>query len=186
MCVFQWNSIVQLYALNHWGRVSHTLVDHLTIIGSDNVLSPGRRQTIIWTSAGILLTGLLKTNFSEILFEIHIFPLTKMHLKMSYAKCSPFCPCFHGLINTISKEYEPKHVTPCYYLPQTRRVCISSGSKQVRWIVIVHDMFSWSRLQCSDERHDVSNRRPPESLFNSLLKLTTKNNRISTLLATGG
>ena len=29
----------------------------LTSIGSDNGSSPGRRQAIIWTNAGILLTG---------------------------------------------------------------------------------------------------------------------------------
>ena len=40
--------------LTHWGRVTHICVGNLTIIGSDNGLSPGRRQAIIWTSAGIL------------------------------------------------------------------------------------------------------------------------------------
>ena len=30
-------------------------VSKLTIIGSDNGLSPGRRQAIIWTNGGILL-----------------------------------------------------------------------------------------------------------------------------------
>ena len=39
----------------HWGRVTHICVGELTIIGSDNGLSPGRRQAIIWTNAGILL-----------------------------------------------------------------------------------------------------------------------------------
>ena len=34
----------------------------LTIIGSDNGLSPGRRQAIIWTNAGILLIEPLRTN----------------------------------------------------------------------------------------------------------------------------
>ena len=43
------------------------------IIGSDNGLSPGRRQAIIWTNAGILLIGPLGINFSEILFETNIF-----------------------------------------------------------------------------------------------------------------
>ena len=38
----------------------------LTVIGSDNVLSPGRHQAIIWTNAGILLFQPLGTNFSEI------------------------------------------------------------------------------------------------------------------------
>ena len=32
-------------------------VANLTIIGLDNGLSPGRRQAIIWTSAGVLLIG---------------------------------------------------------------------------------------------------------------------------------
>ena len=36
-------------ALIHWGRVTHMCVSELTIIGSDNGLSPGRRQAIIWT-----------------------------------------------------------------------------------------------------------------------------------------
>ena len=53
--------------LTHWGRVTHICVSKLTIIGSDYGLSPGRRQAIIWTNAGILLIRTLGTNFSEIL-----------------------------------------------------------------------------------------------------------------------
>ena len=55
------------------GRVAHIYVGNLTIIGSDNGLSPGRRQAIIWTRAGILLIEPLETNFNEIWFEIHSF-----------------------------------------------------------------------------------------------------------------
>ena len=33
----------------------HIFISNLTIIGSDNGLSPGRRQAIIWTNTGILL-----------------------------------------------------------------------------------------------------------------------------------
>ena len=76
--------------LTHWGRVTHICVGKLTIIGSDNGLSPGRRQAIIWTNAGILLIGTLGTNFSEILFEIRIFSFKKMGLNVS-AKWRPFC-----------------------------------------------------------------------------------------------
>ena len=72
--------------LTHWGRVTHICVSKLTIIGSDNGLSPGRRQAIIWTNAGILLIRTLGTNFSEILGEINSFSFSKMHLKMSSAK----------------------------------------------------------------------------------------------------
>ena len=46
-------------------------VSKLTFIGSDNGLSPGRCQAIIWTNAGILLIRTLGINFSEILGEIH-------------------------------------------------------------------------------------------------------------------
>ena len=52
--------------LTHWGRVTHICVGNLTIIGSDNGLSPGRRQAIIWTNDRILLIGPLGTNFSDI------------------------------------------------------------------------------------------------------------------------
>ena len=43
----------------------HILVSDLTIIGSDNSLSPGRRQAIIRIDPGILLVGPLGTNFIE-------------------------------------------------------------------------------------------------------------------------
>ena len=83
--------------LNHWGRVTHICVGNLTIIGSDNGLSPSRRQAIIWTNAGILLIGPLGTNFSEILIEIYTFSSKKMHLKMSSGKWRPSCLCFNVL-----------------------------------------------------------------------------------------
>ena len=77
--------------LTHWGRVTHICVGNLTIIGSDNGLSPGRRQAIIWTNAVILSLGPLGTNFSEILAEIITFSFKKMYLIVSSAKWRPFC-----------------------------------------------------------------------------------------------
>ena len=77
--------------LTHWGRATHICVGKLTIIGSDNGLSPGRRQAIIWTSAGILLIGPLRTNFSEILIEIYTFSFKKIDLKVSSGKWRPSC-----------------------------------------------------------------------------------------------
>ena len=73
-------------ALTYWGRVTHICVGNLTNTGSDNGLSPGRRQAIIWTDAGILLIGPLGTNFSEILIGIQTFSFKETHLKMSSAK----------------------------------------------------------------------------------------------------
>ena len=69
-------------------QVTHICVGNLTIIGPDNGLSPGQRQAIIWTNAGILLIGPWGTNFSEILIGIFI---QEMHLIMSSAKWRPFC-----------------------------------------------------------------------------------------------
>ena len=87
--------------LTHWGRVTHICVSNLTITGSDNGLSPGRRQAIIWTNAGILLIGPLGTNFSEILIDINTFK--KMRLKMSSAKWRPFCLGLNELMCSCHK-----------------------------------------------------------------------------------
>ena len=77
--------------LTHWGRVTHICVSKLTIIGSYNGLSHGRRQAIIWTNAGLLLVGPLGRNFSENLIEILTFSFRKMRLKMSSGKWRSFC-----------------------------------------------------------------------------------------------
>ena len=87
--------------LTHWGRVTHICISKLTIIDSDNGLSPGWRQAIIWTNAGILLIGPLGTNLSEILIEIHTLSCTKMCWKMSSEKWRPLCLA----LNTV--EFHP-------------------------------------------------------------------------------
>ena len=82
---------MKVIALTHWGRVTHICVSKHTIIGSNNGLSPGRRQAIIWTNAGILLIGTLGTKFSEILIENRIFSFKKIGLNVSSTKWRPFC-----------------------------------------------------------------------------------------------
>ena len=82
LCLSKMKSTV----LTHWGRVTHIWVGKLTSIGSNNGSSPGQRQAIIWTNAGILLIEPVGTNFSELFIEIKAFSLTKLHLKMSFAK----------------------------------------------------------------------------------------------------
>ena len=76
--------------ITHWGRETHICDGNLTIIGSDNGLSPGRRQAITWTNVEILLIGPLGSNISEMLIEIHTFSFKKIHLKMSSGKWRPF------------------------------------------------------------------------------------------------
>ena len=61
--------------VNSLGPSDAYLRQWLTTISSDNGLSPGRRQAIIWTNTGILLIRILGSNFSEILIEIHTFSI---------------------------------------------------------------------------------------------------------------
>ena len=91
-----------IIALTHWGRVTHICVGKLTIIGSDNGLSPGRRQAIIWTNAGILLIGPLGTKFSEILIKIYTFSFKKINLKVSSGKWRPSCLGLNELMRGLS------------------------------------------------------------------------------------
>ena len=104
--------------LTHWGRVTDICIGNLNSIGSDNGLSPGRCQAIIWTNAGILLIRPLGTLFSGILSKIHTFSFNKMHLKTSSAKLRPFCLS----LNVLNQNYRKKeimlfiwHHTNCLY-----------------------------------------------------------------------
>ena len=102
--------------LTHWGWVTHICVSKLTIIVSDNGLSPRRRQATIWTSAGILLIGPLGTNFSEILIAILTFSFKKMRLKVSSAKQRPFCLGLNVLISCHNKTV-PVILMNYFHLP---------------------------------------------------------------------
>ena len=68
-------------------RLSDAYVSvNYAIIGSDNGLSPKRRQPIIWTNDGLLPIRPPGTYFNDILFKIQTFSFKKMHLKMLSAK----------------------------------------------------------------------------------------------------
>ena len=99
----KFKSKVKKISLTHWGLVMHTCVCKLTIIGSGNILSPGRHQAIIWSNAEILLIGPLGTHFSEILIEIHTFSFKKIHLKRSSEKWWPFCLDLNMLRKCMSR-----------------------------------------------------------------------------------
>ena len=101
--------VLSVVSLTHWGRVTHICVSRLDITGSDNGLSPGRHQAIIWTNAGILLIGPSGTNFSENLIKILTFSFTKMRLKLSSAKWQPFCL---GL-NVLKSDLYPTSCVVC-------------------------------------------------------------------------
>ena len=72
--------------LIQWGPVTYICISILTILGSDNGLSPGWHWAIIWTNTGILLIGPLGTNFSEILIKIYTFSW-KIAAILSQSQC---------------------------------------------------------------------------------------------------
>ena len=154
-----------LCVLTHWGRVTHICVSKLTIIGSDNGLSPGRHQVIIWTNAGILLIGPLRTNFSEISIEIHIFSFKKMYLKMSSGNWQPSCPglnvltlwslavvcgCQYNFLADFVNSSSPTNdrkirnvKSKCNFINGSLLVSIISSLKSVPcgWLMIIHRWF---------------------------------------------
>ena len=131
--------------------MTHICVGKQTIIYSDNGLSPGRRQAIIWTNAGILLTGPLGTNFSEILIGIQIFSFKEMRLKMLSAKWRPFClglnelnlsiamisfwsilTCF-VMSDTINLNNVSTHLQQTYAIIRFAEVILCMGPSNERW-----------------------------------------------------
>ena len=116
----QWYVAVCLttFLLTHWAWVTHICTSKLIIIGSDNGLSPGQRQAIIWTYAGILLIWTVGTNFNEIWTGTQTFSFKKIHLKMLSAKWRPFCLSLNVLTYTLIvvpvwHSYTPAIVQHC-------------------------------------------------------------------------
>ena len=122
LIIYSW-SVKQPLKLTHWGRVTHICVGDLTTIGSDNGLSPDRRQAIIWTNAGILSSGPLGINFSEISMKIQTFSFRKMRLKSSSAKWRPSCLGLNVLsmwwVITFHRQTIDLDNRPCPHLNQS-------------------------------------------------------------------
>ena len=146
--------------------MTHICVSILTIIGSDNGLSPGRCQAIIWTNDGILLIWTLATNLSEILSEIHAYSFKKMHLKMASAKWRPFCL---GL-NVLRSRPWPFHTET-----ESRDKEESTGCKPTD----LYSTLPWRH----NGRDSVSNHQPRHCLLNGLFRRRSK--KTSKLRVTG-
>ena len=105
----QWHYGPKRLLLTHWGQVMHICISKLNVIGSDNGLSPGRCQAIIWTNVEILLIVPLETNFCGILIKIHTFSFKKMYWKMLYWKWRPFCLNFNVLSLVMLNSFHEKN-----------------------------------------------------------------------------
>ena len=117
--VFQ--NILTGLTLTHRGRVTHICVGSLTINGSDNGLSPGRRQAIIWTNDGILLIGTLGTNVSEIWIEILTFLFKKIRFENVVCEMASICLGLNELTkysgNIPNNKYGGIHLcSSCEYI----------------------------------------------------------------------
>ena len=109
------------HVLTHWGRATHICVGNLTIIASDNGLSPGRSQAIIWTNAGILLIRPLRTNFNEILIGSQTFSFV---CEMACTLSRPQCVKAEDILirdNRWCDEFN----RPCVVLTISHRGCCS-------------------------------------------------------------
>ena len=100
------NTAITLQPSTHWGRVTHTCVSKQTIIGSDDDLPPGRRQAIIWSNAGILVTGPLYS-----------------HTDYDRVKVNQDCP----KTSEVSKAYDVEHHKTTTKHKITQDVCLFLG-----------------------------------------------------------
>ena len=141
----------------------------LTITGSDNSLSLGRCQTIIWTSAGILLIGPSGTNFNETSIEIYTFSFKKIHLKLSSEKWRPFCiglivlTGYTHLRVTNIDEYTPNAVMKILILCAgelyNRRITLMAQAMNFSWmtrnipvVLVIQLLHNVSAAPASDQR----------------------------------
>ena len=86
--------------------MTHICVGKLMRIDSDNGLSPGRRQVIIWTNAAILINGPLGTNLSEIVIEMQTFSLKKFVWKCRLRNIGHFVSALIGQTRLVKGPWE--------------------------------------------------------------------------------
>ena len=102
--------------LTHWGRVTHICVSELTIIGSDNGLSPGRSQAIICICCGDIvnwsLRNKLQWNFNR---NSNIFiqenALEHVVCEMASILSRPQCVKYMGVCEPVRHRYSECLVT---------------------------------------------------------------------------
>ena len=104
----KWSFCSDLIVLTHWGWKTHICISKLNINGSDNGLSPGWHQTNIWNNDEILLIWPLGTNFSDMLFKIHIFIFIQENpFENVIWKLAAFCLGLNVLIYDLRPESPP-------------------------------------------------------------------------------
>ena len=136
-------SAVPKSPLTHWGRVMHICVGNLTIISSDNDLSPGWCLAIIWTNAGILLIGRiqcrnkLRWNFNQnynIFVQENVFEsvVWKTIREDRRVYLDPdYCEATHPQCDKSFEGNYSKH--PCFFVHHAIVSRVYLNTKQARW-----------------------------------------------------
>ena len=126
--------------LTHWGRVTHICVDKLTIIGSNNGLSPGWRQAIIWSNARILFIRPFGTNLSEIALNWYIFiqenAFENVIRELATILSGP--QCVNKIRNMLNYTGDPLHsraacTQPCNVNTHSRAHCSPGARLCEQW-----------------------------------------------------
>ena len=122
--------------LTYWSRMTYICFRKLTIICSDNGLSSGRHQSIIWTNAGILLT-LGKTwnskRNSYIFTQGNVFHIVVCEMATILSR-----PQYH-----FGNKGNNTSIVVWYYICN-----INGGIRQVSFMLVIH--------QASCEAHSCS------------------------------
>ena len=123
--------------LTHRGRTMHICVSKLTIICSDNGLSPDRHQAKVWASVGILLIQTLETNFNETVSEIHIFSFTVIHDALENA-----------VSQMVAIWFRPQYVTQANFRSSWMAVlCIMALSYNLHIAIAIRAPLSLSLIK---------------------------------------
>ena len=125
----------------------HTCVSKVTIIGSDNGLSPSQCQVIIWTNAAILSIKPYGTYFSEIVVKIQKFPFKEIHFNMSFVKWQPFCLSLNMLtLNLWGSSYLSLTRSISLLLMSWRRKEPVISSHDIDYVEWVGHFLIWGRI----------------------------------------
>ena len=160
--------------------MTHICVSNLTTIVSNNSLSPGLRQTIIWTNAGLLLIRHLGTNFYEIVIE---FDSRKSISKFWWAPTNNVLFVVFHVVTRIKESYMEQNVCrtacvnsyiECYQLPlfvELDTEIYPSASPQYQRPKSKREIsLQWRH----NGRDGVSNHQPHHCLVNRLFGCRSK------------
>ena len=114
--------------------MTHTCVSKVTINGSDNGLSPGWRQVIVWTNAGMLLIGLQVNIAVKYLSKLIYF-----HSRKCISKCR--------LINRVSASMYVETKASCVTSVITFGVSVHIFNKiAANFLTTIPNAFSWMKV----------------------------------------